>query len=186
MQAVIDACRDGRLTAVPALVISNNSQSGAMQRAREENIPRAHLSSKTHPDEAALDAAICQACRQHQVDLIILAGYMKKIGPQTLQTYQNRIINIHPALLPKFGGQGMYGIRVHTAVLAAGETETGVTIHLIDGEYDTGPILAQRSLPVQPDDTPETLAQRVLPVEHEYLVETLIKITTNKISLPGS
>lgn len=184
MQAVFDACKDGRLPATPALVISNNSQSGAMLRAQEEAIPHLHFSSKTHPHPAALDIAIRDAFVEHQVDLIILAGYMKKIGTQTLKAFHNRIVNIHPALLPKYGGQGMYGMHVHTAVMAARETETGVTVHLIDGEYDTGPILAQQTVPVWPDDTPETLAQRVLKVEHQFLVETLVNIANNHIQLP--
>jgi phosphoribosylglycinamide formyltransferase-1 len=185
MQAVIEACADGRLTAKPNLVISNNSQCGAMQRAQAAGIPHLHFSSQTHPQPTTLDEAICQAFQQHQIDLIILAGYMKKIGTQTLNAFQNRIINIHPALLPQYGGQGMYGLHVHTAVIEAGETETGVTVHLIDGEYDTGPILAQSSVPVLPHDTPQTLAQRVLAVEHQLLVETLIDIANHKISLPA-
>jgi len=109
MQAIIDACSQGRLDAVPCAVISNNSKSGALERARNEGIPYYHLSGKTHPDPRELDKAIIEAFLKHKVNLVILAGYMKKLGPHTLTAYRNRILNIHPALLPKFGGKGMYG-----------------------------------------------------------------------------
>ncbi len=131
-----------------------------------------------------LDQAITDALKKHQVDLVVLAGYMKKLGPVTLAAYQGRVINIHPALLPKYGGKGMYGIHVHEAVLAAGETETGVTVHLVDDHYDGGAILAQRRVPVNSDDTADSLAARVLEVEHEFYVETLGKILAGEIELP--
>jgi phosphoribosylglycinamide formyltransferase-1 len=183
MQAVIDACKSGRLAAEPRVVISNNSGSGALARADQEGIPRYHLSSRKHPGPAQLDAAILDALLRHEVELVILAGYMKKLGPRTLEHYEGRIINIHPALLPRFGGQGMYGARVHEAVLSAGEQETGVTIHLVDAEYDTGPIVAQCRVPVLADDTAESLAQRLLKQEHRFLVETIAKIVSGEIAL---
>lgn len=186
MQAVIDACKSGRLDATPRIVISNNSTSGALERAKREGIPYAHLSSVTHPDPSELDRAILATLREHDVDLVILAGYMRKIGPQTLGAYAGRIVNIHPALLPRFGGRGMYGTRVHEAVLASGAEETGVTVHLVDAQYDHGPILAQRRVPVRPGDTAETLAARVLEQEHDLLVETLVRIASGEIVLPGS
>ncbi len=175
MQAVIDACTEVRLNAKPAVIISNNRKSGAGERAKREEIPFYHLSSRTHPEPAALDTAILDTLLHHEVDLVILVGYMKKIGPKTLDRYRGKILNIHPALLPKFGGKGMYGPRVHEAVLASGEKETGVTIHLVDGEYDTGPIVAQTRVPVFKEDTVESLARRVLDREHTFLVETLQK-----------
>jgi phosphoribosylglycinamide formyltransferase-1 len=186
MQAVIDAWRSGRLDVSPRVVISNNSASGALERARREGIPYVHLSSVTHPDAGELDRAIRDTLKQYDVDLVILAGYMKKIGPQTLSAYADRIINIHPALLPRFGGEGMYGARVHKAVLASGVQETGVTVHLVDAQYDHGPILAQRRVPVRPGDTAETLADRVLEQEHDLLVETLARIASGEIVLLGS
>jgi phosphoribosylglycinamide formyltransferase-1 len=184
MQAVIDACTAGRLPATPAVIISNNSQSGALARAIQEHIPHYHLSAKTHPLPEQLDRAIYQALQQHGVDLVILAGYMRQIGPETLAAFHGRIINIHPALLPKFGGKGMYGLNVHRAVLAAGEQETGVTIHLVDADYDTGPILAQCQVPVVAGDTAESLATRVLEQEHRFLVETIGHIISGEIVLP--
>jgi phosphoribosylglycinamide formyltransferase-1 len=183
MQAVINACKSGQLAARPCVVISNNSGSGALDRAKRQGIPHYHLSSKTDPSPAQLDGAILDALQRHDVGLIILAGYMKRLGPRTLERYEGRILNIHPALLPKFGGQGMYGARVHQAILAAGEKETGVTIHLVDAEYDTGPIVAQCRVEVLVGDTVEALAQRVLGQEHSLLIETIGKIVSGDIVL---
>jgi phosphoribosylglycinamide formyltransferase-1 len=184
MQAIIDAFKAGQLDANPCVVISNNSRSGAMERARRESIPSYHLSSKTHPAPEELDRAIMDTLLSHNVELVMLAGYMKKIGAKTLNRFRNRILNIHPALLPKFGGDGMYGSRVHEAVLAAGEMETGVSIHIVDEEYDSGPLVAQTRLPVLKDDTVESLSNRVLSREHSFLVETLQKIVSGALTLP--
>ncbi len=115
--------------------------------------------------------------------MICLAGYMKKLGKKTRAAYRNHILNIHPALLPDFGGEGFYGERVHEAVLAAGAKESGPTVHLVDEEYDHGPILAQRKVAVLADDTPETLAARVLEQEHVIYAETLQRIATGEINL---
>ncbi len=183
MQAIVDACRDGRLHAEPAVVISNNSESTSLERARQEGIPGYHLSSATHPDPADLDAAITRTLEEHGVDLVILAGYMKLLGPLTLARYRGRILNIHPALLPKFGGKGLFGKKVHEAVLAAGERVTGVTIHLVDERYDAGPIIAQRQVQVMPGDDADTLAARVLETEHVLYAETLERIVQGEINL---
>ncbi len=185
LQAILDACRSGRLHAEPCVVICNNSDAPALERARRAGVPACHLSAHTHPDPAGLDPAIAATLERYHVNLIVLAGYMKKLGPITLKQYRGHVLNIHPALLPKFGGQGMYGRRVHQAVLTAGETTTGVTVHLVDEEYDRGPILAQRAMPVRPDDTVDTLAARVLKVEHELYVDTLERIARGEINLPG-
>jgi len=184
MQAIIDACRGGQLDCRPAVVISNNPDSGALERARKAGIPGYHLSRNTHPAPEDLDRTIMATLRRHGVDLVVLAGYMKKVGPEVLEAYRHRIVNIHPALLPKFGGVGMYGMKVHEAVIAAGERETGVTVHLVNDEYDTGSVLAQRAVPVAPDDTAESLATRVIEVEHVLYVETLQKIVSGDIVLP--
>src|SRR5574341_1650281 len=185
MQAIIDACKSGRLDAKPCVVISNNTESMALQRARNEGIPWHHISGQTHPGDAE-DREILRVLRLHGVDTVVLAGYMKQIGPATLQAYRGRILNIHPALLPRFGGKGMYGTRVHEAVLAAGEKVSGVTVHVIDEHYDTGPILNQCRVPVEPGDTVETLSARVLTQEHRLYVDTLQKISEGKIVLGRS
>ena len=178
MKAIIDACDEGRLDARTTVVISNNSKAPALDLADQANIETHHLSSKTHPEPDDLDNAICDALTTNNVDWVITAGYMKKLGPKTLATFKDRIVNVHPALLPKHGGKGMYGMNVHQAVLDAGETETGVTVHFVDADYDTGPTIAQRTVPVEPGDTAETLAQRVLAVEHEFFVETLSRLVS--------
>jgi phosphoribosylglycinamide formyltransferase-1 len=183
VQAILDAIGAGRLRAEPRVVISNNSQSLALERARRAGVPALHLSSQTHPDPGDLDRAIAGALAAHGVELVILAGYMKKLGPRTLAAYPRRVLNIHPALLPKFGGQGMFGPRVHQAVLAAGERETGATVHLVDAEYDHGPTLAQARVPVLPGDTPESLQARVLEAEHALYAETLQRIALGEIDL---
>jgi phosphoribosylglycinamide formyltransferase 1 len=182
LQAVIDGCADGRLPADVCVVISNNSQSGAALRAERHQIPFRHLSGQTHPDPAALDSAVLDALTQHQTDLVFLAGYMKKLGPRTLAHFRGRIINTHPALLPKFGGLGMYGTRVHAAVLASGEKVTGVSVHRVEDEYDTGPILAQCEVPVLPGDDIETLSTRVQTRERLFVVETLARIARGELS----
>jgi phosphoribosylglycinamide formyltransferase-1 len=185
MQAIVDACKDGRLNAIPRVVISNNPDSPALQRAEKEGIPRYHLSSITHPAPDALDGRIKGVLQEHAVDVVVLAGYMKKIGPQTLDAFRGRILNIHPALLPKYGGKGMYGKRVHEAVLASGDKVTGVTVHVIDEEYDTGPIIAQSKVRVEKGDTVDSLAERVLNREHEFFVETLGRIASGDLQLPA-
>jgi len=183
LQAVLDATASGRLPATVAVVISNNSASGALRRARAAGVEAVQLSSVTHPDPAALDAAILATLREASADVVLLAGYMKKLGPQTLAAYKGRILNTHPALLPKFGGQGMYGNNVHAAVLAAGETETGVSIHLVDADYDTGAVVAQCRVPVRSDDGVTELAARVQAREREFLIETLDRIATGDLVL---
>ena len=184
MQAVVDACNSGMLAAKPVVVISNSSDSEALARARREKIPAYHFSSKTHSDPFQLDDTILAALQLHRTDLVILAGYLKRLGEKTLAAFQGRVINIHPALLPKHGGAGMYGAHVHQAVIEAGDRETGVTIHLVDREYDHGQILAQCRVAVLEDDTAETLAARVLLKEHTFLVETLQRIVDGEIVLP--
>lgn len=184
MQAVLDACKTGDLPGVPCVVISNNSDAEALTSARRDSIAHYHFSTKTHPNPEELDEEILLALQRHNAELVVLAGYMRKLGPKTLAHFQGRIINIHPALLPAYGGPGMYGANVHAAVLAAGEKETGITIHLVDGEYDHGEILAQCRVPVYADDTVATLAERVLMQEHLFLVETLKRILSNELILP--
>ncbi len=183
MQSIIDACNAGKIDAIPAVVISNNGDSGALDRATTEQIPAYHLSSKQYPDPEDLDRSIRDALLKHGVDIVVLAGYMKKIGKQTIKSFEGRILNIHPALLPKYGGQGMYGNNVHNAVLESGDKETGVTIHVVTDNYDQGPILAQQTLPVMEGDTVESLARRVLVVEYQLYVDTIHRIVEGDIKL---
>lgn len=179
LQAILDACTAGDIAAEPVVVITNNSRSRAAQRATDAGVPLVHLSSATHPDPADLDEAIAGTLIGHGVDLVALAGYMKRLGPVTIDAFQGRILNVHPGLLPDFGGEGMYGERVHAAVLAAGAKESGATVHLVDEQYDHGPTVAQARVPVQPDDTVESLAARVLEQEHALYVRTLGEIAAD-------
>ena len=173
LQAIIDACKSGTLDARVRAVISNNGDSRALRRAESEGIAAFHLSSATVGNQDLLDGRILEVLHENEIHVVFLAGYLKKIGPAVLAAYENRIFNIHPSLLPKRGGRGMYGINVHKSVLEAGDTETGVTIHRVSGEYDSGGIVAQTKVTVLANDTPETLAARVLEREHVFIVETL-------------
>ncbi|MEX2353612.1 MAG: phosphoribosylglycinamide formyltransferase, partial [Gammaproteobacteria bacterium] len=150
----------------------------------QEGIPAYHISSKRFPDPETLDCMIRDTLIKHEVDLVILAGFMKKVGSRTIAAFAGRIINIHPALLPKYGGPGMYGNNVHERVLASGDRETGVTIHVVTDDYDAGPVLARRKVPVMDGDTLDTLAERVLVVEHEIYVDTIDRIIRGDITLP--
>jgi len=183
LQAVIDAIDSGELPAAIAVVISNNSHSRALERATRHSLPRAHLSSVTHRDERSLDAAIRDALLTHKANFVLLAGYMKKLGPATLAAFSGRIINSHPALLPKHGGKGMYGSRVHEAVLKSGEKVTGVSVHLVDSDYDTGRVLGQREVRVEPGDDVRSLTTRVQTAEREVLIYVLQRIASGAIKL---
>ncbi len=183
LQAIIDGCRNNKINASVTAVISNNENSTALKRADEANIPSYHLSAKKFGDEETLANHILDVLQKHNVDIIFLAGYMRMLHISILEKYDNRIFNIHPACLPKFGGKGMYGMNVHAAVIEAKEKETGVTIHRVNAEYDSGEIIAQTKVPVLENDTPETLAARVLEREHEFIVEALSDIVNGKVML---
>jgi phosphoribosylglycinamide formyltransferase-1 len=176
LQAVIDAIENGTLPAELVLVVSNNSRSQALARASRHGIATLHLSAHTHRDPDELDAAIVRSLEEANADWVLLAGYMKRLGPRMLGRFRNRIINTHPALLPKFGGQGFYGQRVHEAVIEAGEKESGATVHVVNEAYDSGPILAQVRVPVEKNDTAEVLEDRVKRAERKLIVTTLAEL----------
>ena len=180
LQALIDAFTD-KSDVMISVVLSNNSGAGSLRRAKASNIPAFHLSNRTHPSPEELDRAICSALQAHHVDLVILAGYMKRLGARTLAAFENRIVNTHPSLLPRFAGQGMFGLNVHRAVLNAHEVITGASVHLVTQEYDAGPIIGQRKVHVDPVDTPESLAERVQSCERELLVEIVTGILQGRI-----
>jgi phosphoribosylglycinamide formyltransferase-1 len=185
MQALIDASREGRLPADIALVVSTSPGAPALERAEESGVPAHLLSAKRYPMQEALDAALIQAFEEARVDLICLAGYMRLLGPAFLAHFPGRVMNVHPGLLPAFGGQGFYGRRVHEAVLESGAKITGVTVHFVDEEYDHGPIILQRAVPVEEDDTPETLAARVLTEEHRAYPEAARLFAEGRLRIEG-
>jgi phosphoribosylglycinamide formyltransferase-1 len=166
LQALIDAHERGDLPAPVVLVISDRAHAGALDRARRRGIPAEHVGRKQHADP---EARILELLREHHVDVVVLAGWLALIGPRLLAAFPDRVINIHPGPLPRFGGKGMYGHRVHEAVLAAGVASSGPTVHLVNERYDEGPILAHVAVPVEAGDTPERLAERVLREEHGLL-----------------
>jgi len=149
-----------------------------MEFAQQNGIATVHITEKQFDSFDKFASAMIGRMKEHQVDIILLAGYMRKVPDAIVAAFPERMLNIHPALLPKFGGDGMYGIHVHTAVLEAGETETGATVHFVNEEYDKGAILLQRTVPILPDDTPETLAARVLECEHALYPDALEKLLT--------
>jgi len=149
------------------LVASNRADSPALIRAATASIDIAHFNAADDGTE------LLELLKKHRTDLVVLAGYLKRIPSRVIREYSGRMINIHPALLPAFGGEGMYGARVHEAVIASGAKESGVTVHLVDDEYDRGPIVAQWRVPVQPSDTADKLAARILNVEHVVYPRTV-------------
>ena len=178
-QAILAAIQQGRIPNVRiALVISNNSGAGILEIARNNSLPAVHLSHRQFPTEDEFVDALLSLLRVHGVNFIVLAGYMKRIHPRVIEAYRRRIINIHPALLPRHGGPGMYGHHVHEAVIAAGDRLSGATVHFVDEEYDHGSIVLQKTVSVAPDDTPETLAAKVLDIEHEIYPEAIRRLAT--------
>jgi len=178
-QAILTAIQQGRIPgATIRVVISNNSGSGILEIARNNSLPAVHLSHRQFPSEDEFVDGLLLLLSAHGVNFIVLAGYMKRIHPRVVDAYRRRIINIHPALLPRHGGPGMYGKYVHEAVIAAGERLSGATVHFVDEEYDHGSIVLQKTVSVAADDTPETLAARVLEIEHEIYPEAIRRLAT--------
>ena len=186
MEAIIEACRDRRIpdSAVVA-VIGARDDAPALQKAHALSVPTAVVNPREFPDPDMYGDALLWVLQKAQPDLICLAGYMRLLPAQVVQAYPMRIMNIHPALLPLFGGKGMYGLRVHQAAIDSGMKITGCTVHFVDEGYDTGPIILQRCAPILDDDTPETLAARVLPVEHEIYIEAIRLFVQGRLRVEG-
>jgi phosphoribosylglycinamide formyltransferase 1 len=165
-QAIIDAVGTGRLELEICLCVSNKENAGAISRARESGIPCVVEDPQSYSDPSEYESRLAEALEIHGIDFIALAGYLRKIPTSVVRAFQHRIVNIHPALLPAYGGPGMYGQRVHKAVLTARDSFSGATVHFVDEEYDTGEVILQDTVPVLPTDTPQALAARILNVEH--------------------
>lgn len=183
MAAILEAASKGELPVQGVLMISNNENAGAHAVAAHYGVPSMVLNAKRAGGEDKLDLAIAAALDVAGAELVVLSGYMRLIGPVMIERFGNRILNIHPALLPQFGGKGMYGDRVHEAVLAAGESESGASVHLVDSEYDHGRVLAQAVAPVLPGDTMETLRARVRALEGPLYVATLRALTSGALRI---
>ena len=177
LQCIIDAVEDGRIANSKIVgVISSSENAYALERARQHEIPAAAVTKYEYADMRDRMDAILKILDGEHPDLIVLAGYLSILPAKVVEKYRGKIINIHPALLPKFGGKDFYGIHVHEAVLAAGEKESGATVHYVDEGVDTGQIILQEKVPVLPGDDPQTLRERVLEIEHKILPEAIAMI----------
>jgi len=176
LQSVIDAVRAGRLNAEIALVVSGRSDAYATERARAAGIPCEVFSKSDYSSLQNMFESIIGRLKDLSVEYIVLAGYLSVLTPNIIGEFRGKIINIHPSLIPKYCGDGMYGMRVHRAVIENGEKFSGATVHFVDEGIDTGQIIAQERVPVLPDDTPESLQARVLETEHRLLPQALAKL----------
>ena len=183
--AILQAIQENRLDAEVRLLLTNSPDAGALSVARQYEIPAVVVSKVAFETRDLFVEAMLSTLETHGVGFIALAGYMKKIPPEIIAAYRNRIVNIHPALLPSFGGKGMYGHHVHEAVVALGCKVSGVTVHIVDEVYDHGAIVAQRCVPVEADDTPDSLAARVLKMEHQLYAETLQLFAEGRVEVEG-
>jgi phosphoribosylglycinamide formyltransferase-1 len=171
-RALVEAGRRGQMPAEVVLLIVSRQDAPAAELAASLGIECVVLDERV-VGSAACDAAMADLLTSRRVDLVVLGGYVRKVGPRTLRTFAGRLINTHPAPLPRFGGKGMFGEHVHQAVLDAGVATSAATVHLVDEEYDSGPVLAERPVPVLPDDDVDTLRERVQAAERELLVSTI-------------
>jgi phosphoribosylglycinamide formyltransferase 1 len=184
--ALIAACADGTVDGRMAVVIGTRADAPALDRARAEGVPVAVVSPRKYEqDDEAYGAAILRVLARHDVGLLCLAGYMRRLPSAVLAKYINKVMNVHPALLPLFGGQGMYGERVHAAVLESGMKVSGCTVHFVDEQYDTGPIIVQTAIPVLEGDTPDSLGARVLYEEHRAYVRAVQLFAQGRLRIDG-
>ena len=183
-QAILDALDAGQIeNAEVKLLIASNDKAFALERAKNHGIKTVVISAKDYPDMDAKTDAILAALAEAETDLIVLAGYMSIIDPRVVQEYSGRIINIHPSLIPKHCGKGMYGLKVHESVIASGDTETGATVHYVDEGVDTGEIIMQEKVPVMEGDTPEVLQKRVLETAHKILPAVIQMIAAGTLGV---
>ena len=185
MRAVLSAISAGELNAEARILISNNRDCAAVAAAEATGLPWRHITAATEGGGEAADAAISETLAGSGAELVVLSGYMRKLGPKTLHRFKGRVLNIHPALLPRHGGQGLYGRRVHEAVRAAGDAVSGASIHLVDADYDTGPVIASAEVPVHPGDSVDDIEARVRAIEPELMVQTLKRIAAGALTLPA-
>lgn len=184
-QSILDSVQQGELPAEPVCCISNTSEAGALKRADRHDVPSAVIDPADYEDPSSFGQALLNVLEEHDATFIALAGYMVKIPANVVDAYRGRMTNIHPALLPAFGGKGMYGRHVHEAVLEYGVHWTGATVHLVDEEYDHGPIVLQEPVPVYAKDTVDDVAERVKTVEHRLYPEALRLFAQDRVRMDG-
>lgn len=175
-QSIINATEKGQIDGQIRGLITNKNDIQAIERARKHDIAHVTINPAEFTVQSDYVSVLLDQLEEWETDLIVLAGYMIKIPAQLIKKFNTKIINIHPSLLPKYGGKGFYGLNVHRAVIENGETESGCTVHIVTEEYDKGPILAQRKVPVYDSDDPQTLAKRILEQEHLLLPEVIAKL----------
>lgn len=185
MQSIIDACRDGRIDGKVALVVGVKEESPAIARAAESGVETVVLNPKSFDSVDDYDRSMLESLQSRGIDLICLAGYMRMLGQCVIDSFRNRIMNVHPALIPMFAGKGMYGSHVHEAAIARGVRFSGCTVHFVDEDYDTGPIIIQTIVPVHQDDTPEALAARILPEEHATYARAIQLFAEGRLQVVG-
>lgn len=176
MQSVIDSIKRGEINGKVVLVIASKKGIYAIERAIKENIPYKVFPKDNYPSLDAMDDEILKVLNEYKIDLIVLAGYLNILTEKLVKSYDRKIINIHPSLIPKHCGKGYYGIRVHKSVIESGDTVSGATVHYVDENADTGEIIMQKTVPVYDTDTPEILQKRVLELEHRLLPEAVKKL----------
>lgn len=185
LQSVMDAITDGRIPAKINVVISDREEAYGLTRAKKQGIPAYFINKKDYKDHQNFNLAMLDILKKHEVDIIVLAGYLSILSKDFVEGYKNNIINIHPSLIPAFCGIGYYGKKVHQAVIDYGAKVTGATVHFVDEGADTGAIIMQKAIIVLQDDDAESLAKRVLEVEHELLPKALELLVLDKISIEG-
>lgn len=185
-QSIIDAAESGQIEGQIRGLITNKSGIQAIDRAQNHGIPQRTLAPSEFHDQASYTDALLNQLADWDTDLIALAGYMIKIPKEVIQQYKGQIVNIHPSLLPKYGGKGFYGMNVHRAVIENGETESGCTVHVVTEKYDDGPILAQTKVPVKESDDASALAKRVLKEEHKLFPSVIAKLAEQLTDKPKS
>lgn len=183
LQALIDAQKAGKINGSIELIISNRKNAYALERARLANIARDYISAKSYPDPSDYDKALLDSLKARQIDLIVLAGYLKILSPVLFEHYENKMINIHPSLLPAFGGDGFYGIHVHNAVYQSGAKVSGATVHFVTEGIDSGPIILQEAIALEQNWQPAEIQAAVLKIEHPLLVKAVSLFCDNRLEI---
>ncbi len=185
LQSIIDNINKGNINGKIVVVISNNKEAYGLERARKTNIPAVYINHKDYEDYEKFNDAIIEELEKYHVELVVLAGYLKILSKKFIEKFSNKIINVHPSLIPSFCGKGYYGIKVHQAAIEYGVKISGATVHFVDEGADTGPIIIQEAVRVSPQDTAETLQQKILKIEHEILPLAIKYYCEGKIEIEG-